>query len=418
MVIEMKKIEYEGYVYIEGGVCAAKGFVANGLNCGLIEDKSKNDLCLVYSEKECNAAAVYTLNKVKGAPILVTQEHLKKSGGKAKAVVANAKNANTGNADGVEKARRIAELAAQALGIQTEDVIVASTGVIGQTIPIEPFEKHMEELAAGLSQAGHGKAANAIMTTDTIQKEIAVEFVLGGKVCHLGGMAKGSGMIHPNMATTLNFITTDVAVSSQMLQAALSDIVKITYNCLSVDGDTSTNDMVSIMANGEAGNPEIVSMDENYDIFRQALYIVMMNLTKMLAGDGEGATKLLECTVSSAPDLDTAIAIAKSVVRSPLLKCAMFGEDANWGRILCAVGYAPAEFDIDKMDVDISSEKGSISVCRDGAGIAFSEEIASTVLSAEEITIHISLHQGNAQAKAWGCDLTYEYVKINGDYRS
>jgi glutamate N-acetyltransferase/amino-acid N-acetyltransferase len=414
----MTKIEYEGYSYLEGGVCAAEGFAANGLNCGLNPDKNKNDLCLVYSEKECNAAAVYTKNKVKGAPILVTKEHLEKTGGKARAVVANSKNANTCNADGVEKAERMAKLAADALGIQAEEVIVASTGVIGQKIPMEPFETHMGELAKGLSKDGNGKAANAIMTTDTVPKEVAVEFKIGGKVCRLGGMAKGSGMIHPNMATTLNFITTDVCISAEMLQKALGDIVKITYNCLSIDGDTSTNDMVSLMANGMAGNEEITEEKEDYRIFRQALYIVMMNMTKMLASDGEGASKMLECTVSSAPDLDTAIIVAKSVIRSPLLKCAMFGEDANWGRILCAVGYAEAEFDIGKVDVDISSAQGTIAVCRDGAGVDFSEEFAAKVLSEDEIYIQIALKQGEAEAKAWGCDLTYDYVKINGDYRS
>lgn len=414
----MTKTEYEGYTYIDGGVCAAKGFTANGLNCGLNPDKNKNDLCLVYSEAECNAAAVYTKNKVKGAPILVTKAHLEKTGGKARAVVANSKNANTCNADGVEKAERMAELAASALRIPPEEVIVASTGVIGQKIPMEPFETHMAELAAGLSMDGNGKAANAIMTTDTVPKEVAVEFLLGGKACHLGGMAKGSGMIHPNMATTLNFITSDAAVSSEMLKKALGDIVKITYNCLSIDGDTSTNDMVSVMANGLAGNEEIVSEGAGYEVFKQALYIVMMNIVKMLAGDGEGASKLLECTVSHAPDQETAIIVAKSVIRSPLLKCAMFGEDANWGRILCAIGYAEADFDIMKVDVDIASAKGTLSVCRNGAGIDFSEDFAKTVLGEEEIYINVSLNQGDAQAKAWGCDLTYDYVKINGDYRS
>jgi len=416
--IRMKKKNYKGYSYMEGGVCAAQGFVANGLNCGLNPDQEKNDLCMIYSETECNAAAVYTQNKVKGAPILVTKQHLEQTCGKAKAVVANSKNANTCNADGIEKAERICELAAGVLDIAAKDVIVASTGVIGQILPIEPFEAHMQKLAEGLSKDGHEDAAYAIMTTDTVKKEVAVAFTLDGKTCHLGGMAKGSGMIHPNMATTLNFITTDAAVSVDMLQTALSDVVKITYNCLSVDGDTSTNDMVSLMANGLAGNKEIVTMDENYVIFRKALYIVMMNLTRMLAADGEGAGKLLECSVDGAPDQDTAIAVAKSVIHSPLLKCAMFGEDANWGRILCAVGYSPAEFDIDPLDVELSSEKGTITVCKNGAGVSFSEETASEILSADEIVIYIAMNQGNAQAKAWGCDLTYEYVRINGDYRS
>ncbi len=408
----------QGFTYIDGGVCAAKGFVANGLNCGLNPDKNKNDLALIYSETECDAAAVYTLNKVKGAPILVTKKNLASTGGKAKAVIANSKNANTCNADGEEKADKMCALTAGALGIKKEEVIVASTGVIGQILPIEPIENHIKELAEGLSSANHGKAANAIMTTDTIQKEVAVEFEIDGKKVRIGGMAKGSGMIHPNMATTLNFVTTDAAIDKELVQKALSKIVKVTYNCLSVDGDTSTNDMVCIMANGLAGNEKINEEDEAYDIFCQGLYLVLMNMTRMLAKDGEGATKLLECSCKGAPDLDTAIIVAKSVIRSPLFKCAMFGEDANWGRVLCAIGYAEADFDIDKVEVDLSSEKGSIHVCENGSGVAFSEEEAAVVLSADEIFINIDLHQGDAEAKAWGCDLTYDYVKINGDYRS
>lgn len=414
----MKKKTYEGYTYVDGGVCAAKGFVANGINCGLNSDKNKNDLGMVYSSTVCNAAAVYTQNKVKGAPILVTKEHLKATGGKAMAVVVNSKNANTCNADGVEKAERICELAADALGIDADMIINASTGVIGQIIPIEPFEEHMKELAGGLSADGNDKAANAIMTTDTVDKQVAVEFTLGGKTCRLGGMAKGSGMIHPNMATTLNFITTDVAISADMIQKALSEIVKVTYNCLSIDGDTSTNDTLSVMANGLAGNEEIVTENDAYAIFKKALYIVMECMTMMLASDGEGASKMLECTVSGAPDQDTAIIVAKSIIRSPLTKCAMFGEDANWGRILCAIGYAEADFDIDKVDVDLESEKGIVEVCRNGSGIPFSEEKASEVLSEDDIYINVNLNQGEASAKAWGCDLTYDYVKINGDYRS
>lgn len=414
----MKKKTYEGYKYVDGGVCAAKGFVANGINCGLNSDKNKNDLGMVYSSTVCNAAAVYTQNKVKGAPILVTKEHLKATGGKAMAVVVNSKNANTCNADGVEKAERICELAADALGIDADMIINASTGVIGQIIPIEPFEEHMKELAGGLSADGNDKAANAIMTTDTVDKQVAVEFTLGGKTCRLGGMAKGSGMIHPNMATTLNFITTDVAISADMIQKALSEIVKVTYNCLSIDGDTSTNDTLSVMANGLAGNEEIVTENDDYVIFKKALYIVMECMTMMLASDGEGASKMLECTVSGAPDQDTAIIVAKSIIRSPLTKCAMFGEDANWGRILCAIGYAEADFDIDKVDVDLESEKGIVEVCRNGSGIPFSEEKASEVLSEDDIYINVNLNQGEASAKAWGCDLTYDYVKINGDYRS
>lgn len=411
----MDKMEF---TRIGGGVCAAKGFQANGLNCGLNPDRNKNDLGMIFSTEICNAAAVYTTNKVKGAPILVTKKHLEATGKKARAVIVNSKNANTCNADGEEKAQKMCELAAKELGISADEVIVASTGVIGQILPIEPIADHVKELAAGLAPENHDKAANAIMTTDTFPKEVAVQFTLDGKTCTVGGMAKGSGMIHPNMATTLNFVTTDVAISSELIQKALSEIVKVTYNCLSIDGDTSTNDMVSIMANGLAGNTEITEENEDYEIFRKALYEVLMNMTKMLAKDGEGASKMLECTVSGAPDQDTAIIVAKSVIRSPLFKCAMFGEDANWGRILCAVGYADADFDITKVGVDLASAKGSIAVCRNGSGVEFSEDEAKVILGEDEIYINIDLGQGEASAKAWGCDLTYDYVKINGDYRS
>lgn len=409
---------FSGYEYVDGGVCAATGFRANGLNCGLNANANKNDLALLVSDVACHAAAVYTTNKVKGAPIIVTQKHLEKTKGMAKAVIANSKNANTCNADGEEKAERMTELAAKALGIKTEEVLVASTGVIGQPLPIKPIEDHIEALAAGLTADGNERAATAIMTTDTVKKEVAVQFMIGDKKCTLGGMAKGSGMIHPNMATTLNFLTTNVAISNVLLQKALSEVTKITYNCLSVDGDTSTNDMVCVLANGLAGNEEIISEGSEYEIFKKALYIVMMNMTKMLAKDGEGATKLIECTVSNAKDLDTAIIVAKSIIRSPLVKCAIFGEDANWGRVLCAIGYAEADFDIMKVDVDLASSKGVLPVCRNGAGIEFSEELAKEILSEEEILINVSLNAGEVTAKAWGCDLTYDYVKINGDYRS
>lgn len=404
--------------HIPGGVCAARGFLANGLNCGLNPEKTKNDLGMICSETMCTAAAVYTQNKVKGAPILVTQSNLAKTKGRAQAVIVNSKNANTCNADGEEKAYRMCELAAAELGLRPEEVIVASTGVIGQILPIGPIEAHIHALTAGLTKDGNERAATAIMTTDTVKKESAVEFEIGGKTCRLGGMAKGSGMIHPNMATTLNFITTDAAISAGMLKEALSEIVKITYNCLSVDGDTSTNDMVCVMANGEAGNDEIKAPGEAYDVFKAALYEVMMQMTRMLAKDGEGASKLLECTCAGAPDIETAIIVAKSVIRSPLFKCAMFGEDANWGRILCAIGYAEAEFDIHKVSVSLTSEKGELPVCENGSGIPFSEEKAKIILGEDEIFIFIDLHQGEASAKAWGCDLTYDYVRINGDYRS
>lgn len=410
---------------IEGGVCAAKGFKANGVYCGIKKSaadsentKHKNDLGMIYSEVPCTTAAVYTTNKVKGAPIIVTKKNLEKTGGISQAVIVNSKNANTCNADGEQKAQRMCELAAGVLGIKPEDVVVASTGVIGQALPIEPIENAVDKLAAGLSADGHEEAATAIMTTDTIKKEYAVEFEIAGTVCKLGGMAKGSGMIHPNMATTLNFITTDTAISAKMLQKALDEIVKVTYNCLSIDGDTSTNDMVSLMANGLAQNAEITAEGEDFETFKAALYEVMMNLTKMLAKDGEGATKLIECDCSGCPDKDTAITVAKSVIGSTLFKCAIFGADANWGRVLCAVGYADAEFDINKVDVDLKSEFGTIAVCRDGAGVDFSEEKAAEILKSDEIYVLINLNAGEESAKAWGCDMTYDYVKINGDYRT
>lgn len=413
------------FEFKDGGICAAKGFKANGTYCGIKKPanddpsiKHKNDICLYTSDVVCNAAAVYTQNKVKGAPIIVTKANLEKSGNKAIAVIANSKNANTCTADGVEKANRMCELVANELNIPQEQVIVASTGVIGQILPIEPIEKAVPVLAKGLCYNKHLEAATAIMTTDTVKKEYAVEFDINGVKCTVGGMAKGSGMIHPNMATTLNFITTDCAIGSELLQKALSEIVKVTYNCLSIDGDTSTNDMVCLMANGLAFNDEITEENEYFETFKAALYEVMANLTRMLAKDGEGATKLLECITSGAKDKDTAITVAKSVVCSTLFKAAMFGEDANWGRVLCAIGYADAEFDINKVDVDLKSDKGEIAVCRNGAGVEFSEEKASEVLSEDEIYILINLNDGDEQATAWGCDLTYDYVKINGDYRT
>ena len=410
---------------IDGGICASKGFKASGIYCGIKrpandtpETKHKNDICIFVSDTVCNTAAVYTQNKVKGAPILVTKKNLEKSGNKSIAVIANSKNANTCNADGIEKAEAMCELLAKELNIPKEQVIVASTGVIGQILPIEPIKTGIPKLVKELDYNKNIEAATAIMTTDTVKKEYAIEFEIDGIKCHLGGMAKGSGMIHPNMATTLNFITTDCAISSNLLQKALSEIVKVTYNCLSIDGDTSTNDMVSLMANGMADNKEITSHGADFDTFKSALYEVMANLTRMLAKDGEGATKLIECITSGAKDKDTAITVAKSVVCSSLFKAAIFGEDANWGRILCAVGYAQADFDINKVDVDLKSKNGIISVCKNGSGIEFSEEKAAKILSADEIYVLINLNDGSEKATAWGCDLTYDYVKINGDYRT
>ncbi len=417
------------FAIIDGGVCAAKGFKASGMYCGIkksiVADGNespvsnvKNDIAMIVADVMCSAAGVYTSNKVKGAPVIVTKKNLEKSGGKAKAVIVNSKNANTCNADGEEKAMEMCRLTADALGIAPEEVIVASTGVIGQILPIEPIRMAVPQLVEKLSYTGNIEAATAIMTTDTVKKEYAVEFEIGGKLCRMGGMAKGSGMIHPNMATTLNFITTDCAISPALLQKALSEIVKITYNCLSVDGDQSTNDTCMLMSSGLAGNAEITEENADFATFKDALYQVMASLTRMLAKDGEGATKLLTCVCSSAPDLDTAIIVAKSVIRSPLFKCAMFGADANWGRVLCAIGYAEADFDIAKVDVDLASKAGKIAVCRNGAGVEFSEDTAKVVLSEDEIEILIELNAGNVSATAWGCDLTYDYVKINGDYRS
>ena len=403
---------------IPGGICAPKGFFAAGVHCGIRHNHSKLDLALIKADVRCAGAGCYTTNKVYGAPITVDREHLKD--GYAQAIVVNSGNANTCAPNGVQLAKDTCDIVAKELGIRADDVLPSSTGVIGQAMSIEPFARGIPEAAAKLAadEAGSHDAATAIMTTDTHPKEIALEFAVGGKAVRIGAIAKGSGMIHPNMATTLNCITTDAAVPAELLQKALSDVVKVTYNCLSVDGDQSTNDTCLLMASGAAGNPEVAADSAEYTVFRNALYCVMMNLTRMLAYDGEGATKLLECKVSGAKDLDTAIAVAKSVVCSPLLKCAMFGADANWGRVLCAVGYAPAEFDINQVAVTLASRAGSVDVCRNGAGIEFSEDIAKKVLLEDEIEILVSIGDGPAAATAWGCDLTYDYVKINGDYRS
>ena len=417
--MELKKI---GNVkYINGGVCAAKGFRANGVQCGLthegaIPTKGKNDLALIVSDTMCSAAAVYTTNKVKGAPILVTKDHI--SDGKAQAVIVNSVNANTCNPDGVQKAEKMCQLAASELGLDEKDVIVASTGVIGQVLPIEPIAAGMKGLAEGLTYDGNPRAVQAIMTTDTMPKEVAVEFELGGKTCRLGGMLKGSGMIHPNMATTLTFLTTDAAISPEMLQQALSRVVKVTLNRVSVDGDTSTNDMVCVMASGAAGNAEVNSDGADYEVFENALYNVMLNLARMMARDGEGATKLIECAVLGAPDDKTAETVAKSVITSSLFKTMIFGEDANAGRIYCAVGYAEGDFDISKVDIDIASNAGNIAVGRQGCLVKFDENKAKNVLSEEVIQVIINMGSGSGSAVCWGCDLTYDYVKINGDYRS
>ena len=401
---------------VNGGVCAPKGFVAGGVHCGIRKNHTKKDIAMVLSETECTAAAVYTQNKVFGAPITVTRNNI--ADGTAKAVICNSGNANTCNADGVEKAMLMCALTAKALGIKPTDVIIASTGVIGQPIVMEPIEKGIAALAPILTVEGAKDAAEAIMTTDTKLKECAVSFRIGSHAITIGAMAKGSGMINPNMATMLSFITSDASISAEMLGAALKAVVDDTYNMLSVDGDTSTNDMVSIMANGMAGNQLIDAPGESFSAFVTALKMVAVEMTRMMAADGEGATKLLQCSVTGAPTKDTAKKVAKSVINSSLVKTAIFGADANWGRILCAIGYTDAEFKIDCVDVYMSSSAGQIQVCKDGFGLPFSEEEAKVILLQNEILIDILMNQGDAEATAWGCDLTYDYVKINGDYRT
>ena len=402
--------------FIDGGVCAAKGFKAGGVHCGIRKNRTKRDLSLILSEKPASAAAVYTTNLVKGAPLEVTKNHLKN--GMAQAIICNSGNANTCNANGIEIANETAELLAGKLNISPEDVVVASTGVIGQPLDIAPIKNGIEPLVSALSQNGSRDAAEGIMTTDTKVKEIAVSFEIGGKVCKIGGIAKGSGMIHPNMATMLVFITTDCAISPEMLQKALSGDIADTFNMISVDGDTSTNDMVTVLANGMAENPEITEENEDFKIFMKALNTVNVYLCRRIAADGEGATKLIECKVSGAETLKIAKTVAKSVVCSSLTKAAMFGSDANWGRVLCAIGYSGAAVDVGKIDVCFKSQKGEIAVCENGAGIPFSEEKAKEVLSEEEIEIAVGLNSGEFSSTAWGCDLTYDYVKINGDYRT
>ena len=401
---------------INGGVCAAKGFKANGIHCGIRKNRTKRDLSLIFSETVANAAAVYTTNLVKGAPLLVTKQNIKN--GKAQAVICNSGNANTCNANGVEIATKTCEYLAQSLNIDKSDVVVASTGVIGQPLDITPIKNGIPALIDGLNYDNSVAAAEGIMTTDVKQKEVAVSFEINGKECKIGGIAKGSGMIHPNMATMLVFITTDCAISSEMLQKALSSDISSTFNMISVDGDTSTNDMVVVLANGMAENEEITKDGAEFDTFMKALNTVCVDLCRKIAADGEGATKLLECKVTGAETLDVAKIVAKSVICSSLTKAAMFGADANWGRVLCAIGYSGAKVQIEKIDVKFKSNKGEILVCQNGTGVDFSEEKAKEILLQDEIEILVCLNSGNASSTAWGCDLTYDYVKINGDYRT
>lgn len=400
---------------IEGNVTAPKGFVASGVYCGLRKN-AKPDLALIYSEKECVAAAVYTQNKVYGAPITVTKEHLKS--GSLKAVICNSGNANTCAPGGIEAAKRTCAAVAKELNIDITDVAVASTGVIGQPLNVAAIENGVPELVKDLSREGGIKAAHAIMTTDLAEKEIAVEVEIDKKPVRLGAICKGSGMIKPNMATMLCFITTDAAITTDMLKKALKNCVDDTFNCVSVDGDTSTNDMVLIMANGMAGNKEIQNRSQAYKKFVEALKYICTYLAKCMAKDGEGATKLITCEVINAKSKKDADALAKSVIMSNLVKAAMFGKDANWGRVLCAMGYSGVDFDPNKVDVTLTSAYGSVKVCENGNGLAFDEALALKVLDGDEVTITADLKSGICEGLAWGCDLTYDYVKINASYRT
>ncbi len=399
---------------ITGGVCAAQGFTAGATRCGVKASSAKDDTAILYASVPCTAAATYTKNRVKAAPLQVTREHLEN--GRAQAVVVNSGNANACAPDGLENARREAAAAAKLLGIPEEDVVVASTGVIGQRINIECIEENIGKII--LSQDGSEAANIAIMTTDTTQKTEACEFTAGGKTCRIGGICKGSGMIHPNMGTMLAFVTTDCAIAGGLLQETLREVVKGSFNCVSVDGDTSTNDMCVVLSSGLAGNAEIQERDGDWQAFREALAMVCTSLARQIAADGEGASRLITCNVCGARDNDTATVLAKAVCSSSLLKAAMFGADANWGRVLCAMGYSGAEFDPEKVDVDFSSDKGKISVCKAGRAVDFDEGKAKEILLRPEVTIDIDVHEAGGSAVAWGCDLTYDYVKINGDYRT
>ena len=402
---------------ITGGVTAAKGFKAWGVHCGVkSHNVDKKDLAIILSEQECNAAATYTMNRVKAAPIYVTMDHLED--GTAWGVVANSGNANACCPLSHENAELMCQYAAAATGHKPGDFVVASTGVIGQTLNIAAIEKGIPEVVAGLSADGSDAAAHAIMTTDTEKKEIAVTLTVGGKTVTIGAIAKGSGMIHPNMGTMLCFITTDCAITHEMLSEALHEIVPRTFNRVTVDGDTSTNDMCVVLANGMAGNPQIEWKDDNYTVFQKALRHVCEHLARCIAGDGEGASRLITCAVHQARSEESAERLSKAVVASPLVKAAMFGADANWGRVLCAMGYSKAPFRPEYVDISFASAVGSVLVCRQGMGLDFDEEAAKSILTQDEVIIDITLHEGNEEATCWGCDLTYEYVRINGDYRT
>ena len=408
---------------ISGGVTAPKGFRAAGVYCGVKAShagvpgtQGKPDLAMIVSDCECTAAATYTLNRVKAAPLYVTMGHLED--GVCRGIVANSGNANACAPLSHENAEKMCEMAAAATGLKPQDFAVASTGVIGQTLNIAAIQRGMPQVAGELSYEGSAAAAHAIMTTDTVKKEIAVTVTIGGKPVTVGAIAKGSGMIHPNMGTMLCFITTDCAITSEMLSDALHDIVPRTFNRVTVDGDTSTNDMCVVLANGMAENTQIEWKDDDYTLFYKALYQVCETMARSIAGDGEGASRLITCTVTGARSEETAERLAKAVVGSSLVKAAMFGADANWGRVLCAMGYSKAPFRPEYVDVSFSSDQGEILVCQHGTGVDFDEDLAKKILSQDEVVIAVNLHEGDDQATCWGCDLTYEYVKINGDYRS
>ncbi|MDD5922327.1 MAG: bifunctional glutamate N-acetyltransferase/amino-acid acetyltransferase ArgJ [Eubacteriales bacterium] len=404
------------FEFVDGGVCAAKGYKASGTYSGIRRNPNKDDMSMIVSEVPANAAAVFTKNKVKAAHIKVMKRHL--SDHTAQAVVVNSGNANTCTANGEEIAEFACSKAAKALSIRPADVMPASTGVIGVPLTEDPFEKGIPSLTSKLRNNGSGEAARAIMTTDTLPKELAVRFEIGGKECTIGGIAKGSGMIHINMGTMLSFLCSDAAISKELLEKALREEVPDSFNQISVDGDTSTNDTLLIMANGLAGNPEITEEGEDYRIFTEALHGLCTEFARKIAGDGEGATKLMEVHVSGAPSKEIARKVSKQVVSSTLLKAAIYGEDANWGRVLCAVGYTDADFSCDHVEVSIGSKSGAILVCRESAAVPFSEEEASKILAEEHVIISVDLHDGSKEASAYGCDLTHEYVSINGDYRS
>lgn len=403
--------------FINGGVCAAQGFKASGIHVGVkTNNLTKKDLALIVSEVECDAAAVYTKNVVKAAPLLITKEHLKD--GKARAVLANSGNANACAPYGEEYAEESCAAAAKALGLNASDFIVASTGVIGQTLPVGVIVDGIPALVSALNPDGSRDAAAAIMTTDTVLKEYAVETTIGGRAVRIGGIAKGSGMIHPNMGTMLCFITTDCAISAEMIKKALLETVTVSFNRISVDGDTSTNDMCSLMASGLAGNAYIKGDSEDYTAFAAALKELCVKLAVVMASDGEGATHLITCTVSGASDIATAETLSKSVISSTLTKAAIFGADANWGRVLCAMGYSGIEFDPEKVSVTFQSSAGSVHVCQNGRGLDFDEALAKKILTEHDITIAVDIASGAAECTCWGCDITYDYIKINGDYRT